>query len=186
MTVDDAERAWWKEAVVYQIYPRSFNDTDGDGVGDLPGIVEKVDYLDDLGIDVVWLNPVYASPDADNGYDIADYRAIKEEFGGMADWERLLDELHERDMRLIMDLVVNHTSDEHEWFVRSRAGEEPYDDYYYWREGREQRTSDETTGTTAAANGRTIGSRSSAAPPGATTRSVRRGISTCSTRSSRT
>ncbi|WP_225335520.1 glycoside hydrolase family 13 protein [Halomicrobium urmianum] len=129
------DRAWWKEAVVYQVYPRSFNDTDGDGVGDLPGVVEKVDYLDELGVDVVWLNPVYESPMADNGYDIADYRSIHPEFGDMNVWERLLDELHDRDMRLIMDLVVNHTSDEHEWFRRSREGEDPYDDYYYWADG---------------------------------------------------
>ncbi|ELY61469.1 alpha amylase [Natronococcus amylolyticus DSM 10524] len=130
-----SEREWWKEAIVYQIYPRSFNDSDGDGVGDIPGIVEKVDYLEALGVDVVWLNPVYESPMADNGYDIADYRAIHPRFGTMADWEHLLEELHDRDMRLIMDLVVNHTSEEHEWFVRSRAGEPAYRDHYVWREG---------------------------------------------------
>ncbi len=135
MTEEDIDRAWWKEAVVYQIYPRSFNDTDGDGIGDLPGIVEKVDYLDELGVDVVWLNPVYESPDADNGYDIADYRSIDPQYGDMEVWETLLAELHDRDMRLIMDLVVNHTSDEHEWFLRSREREEPYDDYYYWADG---------------------------------------------------
>ena len=129
------DREWWKEAVVYQIYPQSFNDSDGDGIGDIPGIVEKVDYLDDLGVDVVWLNPVYESPMADNGYDIADYRSIHPEYGTMDDWERLLEELHDRDIRLIMDLVVNHTSDEHEWFQRSRQGDPEYDDYYYWREG---------------------------------------------------
>ncbi|APW98517.1 glucohydrolase [Halobiforma lacisalsi AJ5] len=132
----DLERRWWKEAVVYQIYPRSFNDSNGDGIGDIPGILEKVDYLEALGVDVVWLNPVYESPMADNGYDIADYRSIHPEFGTMDDWERLLEELHARDMRLIMDLVVNHTSDEHEWFVRSREGDPEYADYYYWREGR--------------------------------------------------
>ncbi|MFB6152359.1 MAG: alpha-glucosidase [Haloarculaceae archaeon] len=126
---------WWKEAVVYQIYPKSFNDSDGDGVGDLPGIVEKVDYLDDLGVDAVWLNPVYQSPDADNGYDVSDYRSIRDEFGDVDDWRRLRDALHERDIRIVMDLVVNHTSDEHEWFRRSRRGEEPYDDYYIWRDG---------------------------------------------------
>jgi len=131
----DADREWWKEAVVYQVYPRSFNDSDGDGIGDIPGIVEKVDYLDELGVDVVWLNPVYESPMADNGYDIADYRSIHPEFGTMDDWERLLEELHDRDMRLIMDLVVNHTSDEHEWFVNSQEGDERYDDYYHWRSG---------------------------------------------------
>jgi oligo-1,6-glucosidase len=135
MAESDIERRWWKEAVVYQIYPRSFNDTDGDGVGDIPGIVEKVDYLDDLGVDVVWLCPVYESPNADNGYDIADYRSIMDEFGTMTDWERLLAELHDHDIRLIMDLVVNHTSDEHEWFVKSRAGDDEYEDFYWWREG---------------------------------------------------
>jgi oligo-1,6-glucosidase len=131
-------RRWWKEAVVYQVYPRSFNDSDGDGVGDLRGLIRKVDYLDELGVDVVWLTPVYESPDADNGYDIADYRAIHEDFGTMGDWEELLDCLHERGMRLIMDLVVNHTSDEHAWFVNSRSSTDAeYRDYYWWREGRD-------------------------------------------------
>jgi len=128
-------RVWWKEAVVYQIYPRSFNDSDGDGVGDIPGVTERVDYLDDLGADVVWLCPVYDSPNHDNGYDIRDYRAIMNEFGDMADWERLRDELHERNMKIIMDLVVNHTSSEHEWFQRSRREEGEYADYYHWVEG---------------------------------------------------
>ena len=140
---DDAEilpngerRRWWKEAVVYQIYPRSFNDSDGDGVGDIPGIRRKVDYLDDLGVDVVWLNPVYESPNADNGYDISDYRTIMDEFGTMEDWEALLSDLHDRDIRLVMDLVVNHTSDEHAWFRRSREStESDYRDWYFWREG---------------------------------------------------
>ncbi|WP_181687286.1 glycoside hydrolase family 13 protein [Halorhabdus salina] len=131
----ERSQTWWKQADVYQIYPRSFNDTDGDGIGDIPGMVEKVSYLDELGVDAVWLSPVYASPQADNGYDISDYRAIDDQYGEMADWKTLLAELHDRDMRLIMDLVVNHTSDEHEWFQRSRRGEDPYDDYYYWREG---------------------------------------------------
>jgi oligo-1,6-glucosidase len=129
------ERTWWKEAVVYQVYPRSFNDSDGDGVGDIPGITEKVDYLDSLGVNVVWLCPVYDSPNADNGYDIRDYRAIMDEFGTMADWEELVDELHARDIKLVMDLVVNHTSREHEWFQKSRRREGTYEDYYYWREG---------------------------------------------------
>jgi oligo-1,6-glucosidase len=132
---DSIERAWWKEAVVYQIYPRSFNDTGGDGVGDLAGIIEKVDYLDDLGVDCIWLNPVYESPNADNGYDIADYQSIMAEFGTMAEWDRLLDDLHDRDIRLIMDLVVNHTSDEHAWFVESRDPASEKRDWYYWREG---------------------------------------------------
>jgi len=126
---------WWQDAVVYQIYPKSFNDTDADGIGDIPGIVEKVDYLADLGVDAVWLSPVYQSPQADNGYDISDYRAIDDQYGDLDDWGELLAALHDRDIRLIMDLVVNHTSDEHDWFQRSRRGEEPYDDYYYWREG---------------------------------------------------
>ncbi|KAB1196735.1 MULTISPECIES: alpha-glucosidase [Haloferax] len=131
------DRAWWKEAVVYQIYPRSFNDSDGDGLGDIPGIVEKVDYLDSLGVDCVWLNPVYESPGVDNGYDISDYRAIMDEFGTMADWKELRDALHERGIRLIMDLVVNHTSDEHAWFVNSRSSKDAeYREYYWWREGR--------------------------------------------------
>ncbi|MFC4358704.1 alpha-glucosidase [Halobium salinum] len=137
VTRDEIDRQWWKEAVVYQIYPRSFNDTDGNGVGDIPGIIEKLDYLDYLGVDCIWLNPVYESPNADNGYDIADYRSIMAEFGTMDDWEDLLEGLHDRDIRLIMDLVVNHTSDEHEWFVNSR--DEPdseYRDYYIWRQGR--------------------------------------------------
>ncbi|MFW5977977.1 MAG: glycoside hydrolase family 13 protein [Halohasta sp.] len=130
------DRAWWKESVIYQIYPRSFNDTDGDGVGDIPGIIEKLDYLDDLGVDIIWLNPVYESPNADNGYDIADYRSIMDEFGTMDDWEALLDGLHDRDIKLIMDLVVNHTSDEHEWFVNARDVDSEYHDYYIWRHGR--------------------------------------------------
>ncbi|MDS0293304.1 glycoside hydrolase family 13 protein [Halogeometricum luteum] len=136
-------RRWWKEAVVYQIYPRSFNDSDGDGVGDIPGITERVDHLDDLGVDVVWLNPVYESPQADNGYDIADYRAIDSEYGTMADWEDLRDALHDRDIRLIMDLVVNHTSDEHEWFRNALESKDAeYRDYYFWREGRDAAEAD--------------------------------------------
>ncbi|WP_123533459.1 glycoside hydrolase family 13 protein [Halosimplex salinum] len=133
--VSEAERVWWKEAVVYQVYPKSFRDSDGDGVGDLRGLVDRVDYLDDLGVDAVWLNPVYDSPQVDNGYDISDYRSIADGYGDMADWERLRDELHDRDMRLIMDLVVNHTSDQHEWFQRSRREEGEYADYYHWVEG---------------------------------------------------
>ena len=134
MTATEIDREWWKEAVVYQIYPRSFNDASGNGVGDIPGIVEKLDYLDDLGVDVVWLSPVYESPNADNGYDIADYRAINEDMGTMDDFDDLLAGMHERDIKLLMDLVVNHTSDEHEWFQQSRRREEKYEDYYYWRD----------------------------------------------------
>ncbi|WP_255196341.1 glycoside hydrolase family 13 protein [Halorarius litoreus] len=129
------ERAWWKEAIVYQIYPQSFNDTDGDGVGDIEGIIEQLDYLDALDIDVVWLNPVYESPHHDDGYDVSDYRAIREEYGTMEQWEELLDGLHDRDIRLIMDLVVNHTSDEHEWFVAAREQDPEFEDYYVWKDG---------------------------------------------------
>ncbi|WP_254271271.1 glycoside hydrolase family 13 protein [Haloarcula marina] len=128
-------REWWKEAAVYQIYPRSFADSDGDGVGDLRGIVDRVDYLERLGVDVVWVCPVYDSPNADMGYDIRDYRTIMDEMGTMADWDELLAELHDRDMRLLMDLVVNHTSDEHEWFQESRDPDGGKDEWYIWREG---------------------------------------------------
>ena len=132
------QQRWWKESVVYQIYPRSFRDSDGDGVGDLRGIIEKLDYLKQLGVDVVWLSPVYRSPNDDNGYDISDYQAIMEEFGTLADWEELLAEMHARGIRLMMDLVVNHTSDEHPWFVEARkAKDNPYRDYYIWRPARD-------------------------------------------------
>jgi oligo-1,6-glucosidase len=131
------ERAWWKEAVVYQIYPRSFYDTNGDGIGDLRGIITKLDYLKELGIDVVWLSPVYKSPNDDNGYDISDYRAIMDEFGTMEDWEEMIAEMHKRGIKLVMDLVVNHTSDEHPWFIESRKSKDnPYRDYYIWRPGK--------------------------------------------------
>ncbi len=120
-------RTWWKESVVYQIYPRSFYDSNGDGIGDLRGIIHKLDYIQDLGVDVVWLCPVYKSPNDDNGYDISDYRAIAEEFGTVADWDELLAEMHQRGIKLIMDLVVNHTSDEHPWFIESRRSKDnPY------------------------------------------------------------
>jgi oligo-1,6-glucosidase/alpha-glucosidase len=131
-----SEHTWWKEAVVYQIYPRSFNDTDGDGLGDIPGITERIGYLDDLGVDAVWLSPVYESPQYDNGYDVADYRSIHSEFGTMDDFDRMLERLHDRDIRLVMDMIPNHTSSEHEWFRRSRSEPEgEYGDYYVWREG---------------------------------------------------
>lgn len=131
-------KTWWKESVVYQIYPRSFNDTNGDGIGDLNGITEKLDYLKDLGVNVIWLSPVYESPNDDNGYDISNYREIMKEFGTMADWEELLHEMHKRDMKLMMDLVVNHSSDEHEWFQQSRSSKDnPYRDYYIWRPGKD-------------------------------------------------
>jgi oligo-1,6-glucosidase len=126
-------KTWWKEAVVYQIYPRSFKDTDGDGVGDLKGIISKLDYIQSLGIDVVWLNPIYGSPNADNGYDISDYQAIMKEFGTMEDFDALLKGMHDRGLKLVMDLVVNHSSDEHKWFKESRKSRDnPYRDYYHW------------------------------------------------------
>ncbi|ATO37186.1 alpha-glucosidase [Geobacillus thermodenitrificans] len=132
------KQQWWKEAVVYQIYPRSFKDSNGDGIGDIQGIISKLDYLKELGVDVIWLSPVYKSPNDDNGYDISDYRDIMDEFGTMADWEQLLEEVHKRDMKLIMDLVVNHTSDEHPWFIESRKSKDnPYRDYYIWRSGKD-------------------------------------------------
>ena len=129
---------WWKRSVVYQIYPRSFCDSDGDGIGDLQGIVSKLDYLRELGVDVVWLSPVYKSPNDDNGYDISDYQDIMDEFGTLADWEELLAQMHARGIRMVMDLVVNHTSDEHAWFVESRKSRDnPYRDYYIWRPGKD-------------------------------------------------
>ncbi|MFB6250669.1 MAG: alpha-glucosidase [Halobellus sp.] len=131
-----SEHNWWKEAVVYQIYPRSFNDSDGDGIGDIPGITNKLEYLSDLGIDAVWLSPVYESPQHDNGYDVSDYQSIHSGFGTMSDFDELLTGLHDRDIRLIMDMVANHTSSEHEWFQRSRENPDgEYGDYYVWREG---------------------------------------------------
>ncbi len=134
------QKRWWKESVVYQIYPRSFRDADGDGIGDLRGIIEQLDYLQELGVDVVWLSPVYRSPNDDNGYDISDYQAISEEFGTMADWDELLAGLHRRGIKLLMDLVVNHTSDEHAWFQESRKSRDnPYRDFYIWRPGRDGR-----------------------------------------------
>ncbi len=127
-------RTWWKESVIYQIYPRSFKDTNGDGVGDLRGIIQKLDYLKELGIDIIWLNPIYKSPNDDNGYDISDYCDIMDEFGTMADFDELLAEAHKRGIRILMDLVVNHTSDEHRWFRESRKSKDnPYRDYYFWK-----------------------------------------------------
>ena len=126
-------KKWWKEAVVYQIYPRSFKDSNGDGIGDLRGITSKLDYLQSLGVDVIWLNPIFSSPNDDNGYDISDYRGIMKEFGTMQDFDELLKGMHDRKLKLVMDLVVNHSSDEHEWFKQSRSSREnPYRDYYHW------------------------------------------------------
>lgn len=132
------KRKWWKESVVYQIYPQSFLDSNGDGIGDLRGIISRLDYLQELGINVVWICPVYQSPNDDNGYDISDYTQIMEQFGTMADWEALLEGLHTRGIRLIMDLVINHTSDEHPWFAESRSSKDnPKRDWYVWRPGKE-------------------------------------------------
>ena len=128
---------WWKSAVVYQIYPRSFADSNGDGIGDIPGIVSRLDYLAELGVDVVWLSPVYTSPQDDNGYDISDYTDIDPTFGSLADIDALIAGLHERGMKLVMDLVVNHTSDEHAWFVESRDPASPKRDWYWWRPARD-------------------------------------------------
>ncbi|MEJ8553870.1 glycoside hydrolase family 13 protein [Tepidibacter sp. Z1-5] len=132
------KKAWWKEAVAYEIYPRSFMDSNKDGIGDLNGIISKLDYLKDLGIDVIWICPMYKSPNDDNGYDISDYQDIMDEFGTMDDFDNLLSEVHKRNMKLIIDLVVNHTSDEHPWFVESKSSKEsPKRDWYIWREGKD-------------------------------------------------
>lgn len=130
------EKNWWKEAVVYQIYPRSFKDSNNDGIGDLQGIIQKLDYLDKLGIDVIWLNPIYESPNDDNGYDISNYKKIMNDFGDMNDFNQLLEEAHKKNIKIIMDLVVNHTSDEHAWFIESRKDKNnAYRDYYIWKDG---------------------------------------------------
>ncbi|WP_353063579.1 alpha-glucosidase [Tunturibacter psychrotolerans] len=135
--VNGYKPTWWKEAVVYQIYPRSFKDSNGDGIGDIPGITSKLDYLQHLGVNVIWLSPHYDSPNADNGYDIRDYRKVMAEFGTMADFDTMLAGIKQRHMRLIIDLVVNHTSDEHHWFVESRKSKDnPYRDFYFWRDGK--------------------------------------------------
>lgn len=132
-SISKIKREWWKEGIIYQIYPRSFKDTSGNGVGDLRGIIEKLDYIKSLGVTMVWLNPIYESPNDDNGYDISDYRAIMGEFGTMEDFDELLAGLHQRDIKFVMDVVVNHSSDEHEWFQQSRSSRDnAYRDYYHW------------------------------------------------------
>ena len=127
---------WYRDSVFYQIWPRSFRDSDGDGVGDLMGVYEKLDYIKSLHVDAIWFSPLYPSPIADYGYDVMDYMDISGEYGGMSAFKKVLDGAHERGIRVIMDLVVNHTSDEHPWFQASRRGEEPYRDYYIWRKGK--------------------------------------------------
>lgn len=132
------KKVWWKNSVIYQIYPRSFADSNGDGIGDLNGITEHLDYIKELGADIIWLSPVYQSPNDDNGYDISDYQEIMEEFGTMEDFDRMLAAMHERGLKLVMDLVVNHTSDEHRWFMESRSSRDnAYRDYYIWKEGKD-------------------------------------------------
>lgn len=134
--MDKTKKDWWKQAVIYEIYPKSFQDTNGDGFGDLPGIIEHLDYLQDLGVDAVWLSPVYASPQKDNGYDISDYRKVDPRFGTMEDLEKLIREANARDISIIMDLVLNHTSDKHAWFEEAKKSKDsPYHDYYVWRDG---------------------------------------------------
>lgn len=132
------KKVWWKNSVIYQIYPRSFADSNGDGIGDLNGITEHLDYIKELGADIIWLSPVYQSPNDDNGYDISDYQEIMKEFGTMEDFDRMLAAMHERGLKLVMDLVVNHTSDEHRWFMESRSSRDnAYRDYYIWKEGKD-------------------------------------------------
>ena len=132
------DKKWWKESVVYQIYPRSFCDSNGDGIGDLRGIISKLDYLEELGVDVLWLSPIYKSPNDDNGYDISDYRDIMDEFGTLDDFDELLTKAHEHHLKIMLDLVVNHTSDEHKWFMESRSSKDnPYRDYYIWEKGKD-------------------------------------------------
>ena len=133
----DMQKKWWHDKVAYQIYPKSFQDSNGDGIGDLRGIISRLDYLKELGIDIVWLSPIYKSPFVDQGYDISDYYNIAEEFGTMEDYDRMLARAHELGIKIMMDLVVNHTSDEHAWFVESRKSvDNPYRDFYIWRKGK--------------------------------------------------
>lgn len=134
--LDKTKKDWWKSAVAYQIYPKSFQDTTGSGVGDLQGIIRRLDYLQTLGIDVIWLSPVCASPQVDNGYDISDYRAIDPMFGDLADMRQLIQEGKKRGIGIMMDLVLNHSSDQHRWFLQAKTSRDnPYHDYYVWRDG---------------------------------------------------
>ncbi len=129
------KKYWWQNAVVYQVYPRSFQDSNNDGIGDIQGIISRLDYIKKLGVDIIWLNPMYKSPNVDNGYDISDYRAIHPDFGNLDDFKELLSQAHKLGLKIMMDLVVNHSSDENKWFEESRKGKEnPYRDYYIWRD----------------------------------------------------
>jgi len=130
------EKLWWKQKAIYQIYPRSFCDSNNDGIGDIPGIISKLDYLKDLGVGAIWLSPVYKSPNDDMGYDISDYYDINPEYGTLEDMKRLFQEAKKRGLHIIMDLVINHTSDEHPWFIESKKLDSPYHDYYIWQEGK--------------------------------------------------
>ena len=171
---------WWANAVVYQIYPRSFQDTNGDGIGDLKGITSRLDYLADLGVDVLWLSPVYRSPQDDNGYDISDYQDIDPLFGTLEDMDELLAEAHRRGLKIVMDLVVNHTSDEHAWFQASRDRDDPHADWYRWRPARPGHEPGHSR-----VPSRTGGVRISAVPLGSTIRSAASTTSTSSPGSSR-
>ena len=178
-------RDWFQRAVVYQIYPRSFADSNGDGIGDLRGIISKLDYLQRLGVDVVWLSPIYTSPQDDNGYDISDYRNVDPLFGTLEELRELTDGLHARGMKLVMDLVVNHTSDEHPWFVESRSSKEnPKRDWYWWRPPREVDAG--ASQAAARPRSRTTGARRSPGPRGSSTRPPGSTTCTSSRRSSRT
>lgn len=129
-------KKWWENAVIYQVYPSSFQDSDGDGIGDLEGVINRLPYIEKLGVDVIWLNPVYKSPNVDNGYDVSDYEDIQPVFGDMATFDRLLDEAHKRNIKIVMDLVVNHSSDQLDWFISSKKSKDnPYHDYYIWKNG---------------------------------------------------
>jgi glycosidase len=161
---------WWKNGVVYQIYPRSFKDSDGDGIGDLRGIIAGSTICKELGVDIVWLSPVYRSPNDDNGYDISDYQAIMAEFGTMADFDELLAGMHSRGIKLVMDLVVNHTSDEHPWFVESRSSKDnPKRDWYVWRPPK-----DGASPTTGRASSRARSGNTTSRPANTTCTSSRR------------
>ena len=131
------EKVWWKERVIYQVYPRSFYDSNGDGIGDIPGVISKLDILRNLGVGIIWFSPLYKSPNKDNGYDISDYKDIHPEYGSMEEMDLLLKEAEKRDIKVVMDLVINHTSSEHEWFQKSKKMIEPYSDYYIWRDGKD-------------------------------------------------
>ena len=133
--VDFTQKDWWKRAVIYQIYPKSFQDSNGDGIGDLPGVTSRLDYLAGLGVDYLWLTPIYPSPQRDNGYDVADYRAINPQYGTMQDFETLCAEAKKRGIGIMLDMVFNHTSTDHQWFQKAIAGDKTYQDYYIWRDG---------------------------------------------------